>query len=222
MSEKQISCIPIEQEEAGEIKTVGFGFLNDLVYLIRTGDYHKLSLPALSLITELNFIEDTHDGSRLSREASQKHEEEKALLIGMGGQQLPEDDDESDEEDDDGKDEDDDDDPFFNFGGGSTPISQKARDESKSAGEKRLQRQGSSLYKKEHMMSREQQTSIETFFGKILGIERLHLFGESDTLREVIEKINLVPESKLVNIDKNRATSILSISDLLACLGGYW
>jgi len=38
---------------------------------------------------------------------------------------------------------------------------------------------------------------IEDLFGKVLGIERVLLLKKNDTLRDVIEKISLIPESKL-------------------------
>ena len=38
-------------------------------------------------------------------------------------------------------------------------------------------------------------------FGKVYGIERVLLLKKTDTLRDVIEKINLIPECKLVYID---------------------
>ena len=40
-------------------------------------------------------------------------------------------------------------------------------------------------------------------FGKIFGIERVHILSKKDRLKDVIEKIQLIPESKLVFIEKN-------------------
>ena len=42
---------------------------------------------------------------------------------------------------------------------------------------------------------------IEDLFGKVLGIERVLLVKKKDTLRDVIEKITLIPENKLVFMD---------------------
>ena len=42
---------------------------------------------------------------------------------------------------------------------------------------------------------------IENLFGKIYGIERVLLMKKSDALKEVIEKITLIPESKLLYVD---------------------
>jgi hypothetical protein len=42
---------------------------------------------------------------------------------------------------------------------------------------------------------------IESLFGKVYGIERIMLLKKEDTLRDVIEKISLIPENKLVYVD---------------------
>jgi len=47
----------------------------------------------------------------------------------------------------------------------------------------------------------EQELQIENLFGKIYGIERVLLMKKSDALKEVIEKITLIPESKLLYVD---------------------
>lgn len=47
----------------------------------------------------------------------------------------------------------------------------------------------------------EQELQIEDLFGKVYGIERVLLMKKSDTLKEVIEKITLIPESKLLYVD---------------------
>ena len=39
---------------------------------------------------------------------------------------------------------------------------------------------------------------IDDLFGKIFGIERVHILKKSDSLKNVIEKITLAPENKLV------------------------
>ena len=41
---------------------------------------------------------------------------------------------------------------------------------------------------------------MDDLFGKVFGIERVHILNKSDSLRDVIEKISLVPEHKLVYI----------------------
>lgn len=47
----------------------------------------------------------------------------------------------------------------------------------------------------------EQDLQIEDLFGKIYGIERVLLMKKSDTLKEIIEKITLIPECKLLYVD---------------------
>ena len=47
----------------------------------------------------------------------------------------------------------------------------------------------------------EQDLQIEDLFGKIYGIERVLLMKKSDALKEVIEKITLIPECKLLFVD---------------------
>jgi hypothetical protein len=42
---------------------------------------------------------------------------------------------------------------------------------------------------------------VDELFGKILGIERVLLCDRSDTLLEAIEKINLIPEHKLLVVE---------------------
>jgi hypothetical protein len=46
-------------------------------------------------------------------------------------------------------------------------------------------------------------------FGKIFGIERVHILNKTDTLREVIEKISLVPENKLLYVERNEDGSYI-------------
>lgn len=69
----------------------------------------------------------------------------------------------------------------------------------------------------------EQDLVIEDLFGKIFGIERVLLLKKQDTLRDVIEKITLIPESKLVYIDVEQGypkmKNMLSLSDVFEYLG---
>lgn len=44
---------------------------------------------------------------------------------------------------------------------------------------------------------------IDDLFGKIFGIERVHIMKKTDKLQEIIEKISIVPENKLVFIEEN-------------------
>mmetsp|Transcript_8654 Transcript_8654/g.14663 ORF Transcript_8654/g.14663 Transcript_8654/m.14663 type:complete len:106 (+) Transcript_8654:1591-1908(+) len=48
----------------------------------------------------------------------------------------------------------------------------------------------------------DQVLQIDQLFGKIFGIERVHILQKSDKLEDVIEKISIVPESKLVYVEK--------------------
>ena len=63
---------------------------------------------------------------------------------------------------------------------------------------------------------------IEDLFGKVFGIERVLLLKKNDTLKEVIEKITLIPESKLVFVDVEqgfpKVKNMLALSDLFAFL----
>jgi hypothetical protein len=63
---------------------------------------------------------------------------------------------------------------------------------------------------------------IEDLFGKVFGIERVMLLKKNDTLKEVIEKITLIPESKLVYVDVEqgfpKVKNMLALSDLFAFL----
>ena len=42
---------------------------------------------------------------------------------------------------------------------------------------------------------------IDDLFGKIFGIERVHILKAGDKLQDVIEKISIVPENKLVFVE---------------------
>ena len=61
---------------------------------------------------------------------------------------------------------------------------------------------------------------IEDLFGKVFGIERVLLMKKSDTLKEVIEKITLIPECKLLFVDVEqgypKVKNMLALSDLFA------
>ena len=69
---------------------------------------------------------------------------------------------------------------------------------------------------------------VDELFGKILGIERVLLCNRSDTLLEVIEKINLIPEHKLVVVEpiavkmgekivfKPKVMHVVSLTDVLS------
>lgn len=50
-------------------------------------------------------------------------------------------------------------------------------------------------------MTTEKDLEIEDLFGKVFGIERVLLMKRNDTLKEVIEKITLIPENKLLFVD---------------------
>lgn len=65
-------------------------------------------------------------------------------------------------------------------------------------------------------------------FGKILGIERVLLCDRQNTLLEVIEKINLIPEHKLLVVEpiavkigekivlKPKVMHVVSLTDVLS------
>lgn len=67
---------------------------------------------------------------------------------------------------------------------------------------------------------------MDELFGKILGIERVLLCDRSDTLLEAIEKINLIPEHKLLVVEpiavklgdrlviKPQVKNIISLTDI--------
>lgn len=72
-------------------------------------------------------------------------------------------------------------------------------------------------------------SSVDDLFGKILGIERVLLINrDEDSLLDVIEKINLIPEHKLLvvepvaieingrNVVKPRVQNVMSITDVFA------
>ena len=65
---------------------------------------------------------------------------------------------------------------------------------------------------------------IDDLFGKIFGIERVHILKKQDTLQDVLEKISLVPESKLLYIEKTAGQdnyavqNVLTLGDLLTYL----
>jgi hypothetical protein len=44
---------------------------------------------------------------------------------------------------------------------------------------------------------------IDQLFGHIFGIERIHILKKTDRLQDVIEKIAIVPEHKLVYVEDN-------------------
>jgi hypothetical protein len=54
----------------------------------------------------------------------------------------------------------------------------------------------------------------------VFGIERVLLMKKSDTLKEVIEKITLIPECKLLYVDLEqgfpKVKNMLALSDLFA------
>jgi hypothetical protein len=76
------------------------------------------------------------------------------------------------------------------------------------------------------LVSHKKYTSVDELFGKILGIERLLLCDRSDTLLEAIEKINLIPEHKLLivepiiveikgrNVIKPQVKNLITLSDI--------
>lgn len=68
-----------------------------------------------------------------------------------------------------------------------------------------------------------QEIDMDHLFGRVLGIERVLLMKKNDTLKDVIEKISLIPESKLVYIDVEgdgypKLKNILSLTDLFRYL----
>jgi hypothetical protein len=69
-------------------------------------------------------------------------------------------------------------------------------------------------------LTSEKDLQIEDLFGKIYGIERVLLMKKSDTLKDVIEKITLIPECKLLYVDVDqgyaKVKNMLALSDLFA------
>ena len=49
----------------------------------------------------------------------------------------------------------------------------------------------------------DKELQIDSLFGKIFGIERMHILKKTDRLQDVIEKIAIVPEHKLVYVEDN-------------------
>ena len=66
----------------------------------------------------------------------------------------------------------------------------------------------------------EQELQIEDLFGRVYGVERVLLLKKTDTLKDVIEKITLIPECKLLYVDIEqgypKVKNMLSLSDLFA------
>ena len=52
------------------------------------------------------------------------------------------------------------------------------------------------------------ETQIEEVFGKIFGVERVHVLQHSDRLQDVVEKLQVVPENKLVFVEANHNEEI--------------
>ena len=54
-------------------------------------------------------------------------------------------------------------------------------------------------------------TKVDDLFGKILGIERVLLCDKQyDTLEQVIEKIGLIPEHKLLVVERVQSKNLLT------------
>ena len=47
-----------------------------------------------------------------------------------------------------------------------------------------------------------QNLQIDQMFGRIFGIERVHILNKNDRLQDVIEKISIIPENKLVYVEQ--------------------
>jgi hypothetical protein len=77
-----------------------------------------------------------------------------------------------------------------------------------------------------HLPVAQAYSCVDELFGKVLGIERVLLCSRSDTLLQAIEKINLIPEHKLVFVEpvavqindriilKPKVANLISISDV--------
>lgn len=68
---------------------------------------------------------------------------------------------------------------------------------------------------------------LDDMFGKVFGIERVHLLHNSDRLQDVIEKVQLIPENKLVYVETNhereedasfKVYNALTLADLMQYL----
>lgn len=74
-------------------------------------------------------------------------------------------------------------------------------------------------------MTTDKDLEIEDLFGKVFGIERVLLMKKNDTLKEVIEKITLIPEGKLVYVDLEqgfpKVKNMLALSDLFAYIATH-
>lgn len=58
----------------------------------------------------------------------------------------------------------------------------------------------------------DKELQIDNLFGHIFGIERVHILKKTDRLQDVIEKVAIVPEHKLVYVeDKEGSFSVQNI-----------
>lgn len=65
---------------------------------------------------------------------------------------------------------------------------------------------------------------MDDMFGKVFGVERVHLLHKSDRLQDVVEKVQIIPENKLVYVESNhereddasfKVFNTLTLGDLL-------
>ena len=65
---------------------------------------------------------------------------------------------------------------------------------------------------------------IDDLFGKVFGIERVHILQRKDNLQDVLEKISIVPENKLVYVERGNSEeefliqNVLTLGDVLTYL----
>ena len=82
-------------------------------------------------------------------------------------------------------------------------------------------------YTEKHVEELLEPFQIEELFGKVFGIERVQLLHKTDRLQDVIEKLQLIPESKLIYAEENHTLpedasytvhNTLTLGDLLTYL----
>eukprot|EP00347_Sterkiella_histriomuscorum_P010749 403375069 len=249
MCDNRVSCIPIERQikpsEEFTTRTIGLAYLTDLMFMFRVPGYYKyLDEPILNFITDLNALEEdtmftsenqSHSMSNLGNNNSndvggitQPLEELKAQslssldepynTVARAGrrrktitidEELDSEDSEDYEDDEDYKQE-------------KLHLAEMAQQFKKQ--NQQMQEEQKKLENKTdtQKLSQLQDVDIEDLFGKVLGIERVLLMKKNDTLKDVIEKISLIPESKLIYVDVEqeypKIKNILSLTDLFKYL----
>jgi len=178
-------------------ETVGIVFLSDLMFILRQINFHEiLTQPVIKFVMNLNGNEEDRKIFKSKLESNDENlSENNSNFISSNYRGQEEKSDSGDKEELSDHEE-----------MGESFFASKPKPKKKSIKRK------DSIRAEQNFKFDDKELQIDHLFGHIFGIERVHILKKTDRLQDVIEKIAIVPEHKLVYVeDIDGSFSVLNI-----------